>query len=1285
MPESETRGKGLERDLPPANGDGSRVGASASDSGQRGGGSGSGSKPAHGGDPSGLPQPGDRLEFFEVHAPVGSGGMGAVFLATDLRLDRQVALKILPPEQASDPETVHRFYHEGRAAARLDHENIARVYTLGQDRGLHYIAYEYVDGTTLRQMVEQRGVLSSAETVDIGLQIANALVHAAGRMVVHRDIKPSNIIVTPEGRAKLVDMGLARRFERDRKDRGLTQSGMTLGTFDYISPEQARDPRNVDVRSDLYSLGCTMYHMLTGQPPFPEGTVLQKLLQHQEEPAPDPRALNPDVPDGLAAIVLKLMEKDRDRRFQTPESLRVALREMALSLGLKLGPHESAAAFVESREPAGWDRHLAWALPLLAFALILTGLYVWRPVGDSRPADSAARERVSTPRPTPPRVTTAKPDEPGAGIAETITPRSVEPILVGSNQDLGAVLARAPGGATIVLTDPGPYRMRLVEVETAPGAGVAPRHLTIRGTDRVTPVVRAELGGTETRGLRALIWLKQGSLRLEGIEFDLGGASMEQSVCALALDDVDAEVTNCVFRGATSGVDGNATVAIVTRSSAHQAITQPLRLLGCVFLGRQAGVRALGPADLDLRNCQAAVSGSLIWAEGRESEKSPVDVRLSEARVVASDDAPVFRFERVAPRVVVEQSWIGAAGVTEGTLVTLRDSEPLRWRGRGNVYGRLSRYLSRASSNGELEVVRDFNRWAEAEGSTREMRSEARDERLWVLMDPIAESERARVEIAGLFARTRAAGASPGEGDSGGPLDRISDMLGGLMRSARDTRGRREDLVSLDPRESKSIRQPAALPERSGAEGARAEPDTKNPTPGESRGAGAVVASAGSPPTAPVPTMPPMPENPSAPMIQTPMMPDDDSPVNTSASVSSPPVVVAGGAASVHNATAGTADARSLVDASEAVPSRVTNEDEWRRALTRMHPQGGTIRLANQARLKIQALEVPRGGRWTIEGVPGSSRALLQFEANDSAGREAEPVFRLSAGAVLELRELDIVVKGAALAEGSSAEVFRMEPGADLSLSRCTVTLVPGGTDAGSGGWVVARIARDRDPAGEAPTALVRVEDSFIRGGGDVIDIGARRRIDLTLANSAVVTSGSLLAARGAARGVASDTHKLSIRQSTIRAAGGLVRLSSSAAESQLPQVDIVARDTILATTQRGAPLLRIQSQDDADDARNRISWEGHGVVYHMIDVYRLHDPAQAGASPVPFRRLSWDVAVGPREDTPFHGDARWARPWRDDQRAWTASRDDVRLAFDSPVSLAGPRLDRLPEPPPLD
>src|SRR5262249_44121590 len=182
-----------------------------------------------------LPQAHELIDTFRLEEAIGTGGMGAVYRALDTKLDRQVALKLLPPDQASDAEVVRRFYQEGRAAARLDHENIARVFSIGQDGAFPYIAFEYIEGVTIRQRVELSGPLPVAEAIDITLQIAHALVHACERGVIHRDIKPSNIILTPQGRAKLVDMGLARRFEREG-DHGLTQSGMTLGTFDYISP-----------------------------------------------------------------------------------------------------------------------------------------------------------------------------------------------------------------------------------------------------------------------------------------------------------------------------------------------------------------------------------------------------------------------------------------------------------------------------------------------------------------------------------------------------------------------------------------------------------------------------------------------------------------------------------------------------------------------------------------------------------------------------------------------------------------------------------------------------------------------------------------------------------------------------------------------------------------------------------------------------------------------------------------------------------------------------------------
>ena len=201
---------------------------------------------------------------------------------------------------------------------------------------MKFIAFEYVKGDNVRDLIERQGRLAVDEAVNYTLQIAVALLQASAQGVVHRDIKPSNIIVTATGRAKLVDLGLARseRIVDDQDE--LTIPGTTLGTFDYISPEQARDPRSADVRSDIYSLGCTMYHMLTGDPPYPEGTVLQKLLQHKGNVThPDPVQKNRAVPPALSAIVRRMMDKDVSRRYQSADMLLRNLMFMAGRLGLR--------------------------------------------------------------------------------------------------------------------------------------------------------------------------------------------------------------------------------------------------------------------------------------------------------------------------------------------------------------------------------------------------------------------------------------------------------------------------------------------------------------------------------------------------------------------------------------------------------------------------------------------------------------------------------------------------------------------------------------------------------------------------------------------------------------------------------------------------------------------------------------------------------------------------------------------------------------------------------------
>jgi serine/threonine protein kinase len=309
-----------------------------------------------------------RLERF-----IGGGGMGAVFRAHDTTLDRVVAVKVLAGRQTDDEELLRRFRNEAQSAARLDHENIGRVFAVGSEAGWHYIVLEFIEGRNVRDIVREDGPLDVARAVDVAVQVADALEHASLRDVVHRDVKPSNIVITPAGRARIVDMGLARLHDM-AGERDLTMSGMTLGTFDYISPEQARDPRIADVRSDLYSLGCTIFFMLTGRPPFSEGTMVQKLLQHQQEAPPAIESLRPDVPRRLAAILGHLMEKDPADRYQRPAELVADLIALAHDEGMAVtAPRTRTVASVRRRRTASL---LPWALPVAALVALVGGLWL---------------------------------------------------------------------------------------------------------------------------------------------------------------------------------------------------------------------------------------------------------------------------------------------------------------------------------------------------------------------------------------------------------------------------------------------------------------------------------------------------------------------------------------------------------------------------------------------------------------------------------------------------------------------------------------------------------------------------------------------------------------------------------------------------------------------------------------------------------------------------------------------------------------------------------------------
>lgn len=315
---------------------------------------------------------GTTLEHLKLEKFVGGGGMGAVFRALDTNLNRTVAVKVLSGDR-TDPDTQQRFQKEAQNAAQLDHRNIAQVFHVGEAKGLHYIVFEFIEGVNIRDLVKQKGPLPLEEAISYMLQVAEALNHASQRDIVHRDIKPSNVLVTAQGRAKLVDMGLARLHHLESESEDLTASGVTLGTFDYISPEQARDPRLADVRSDLYSLGCTFYFMLTGRPPFPDGTVLQKLLRHSSEQPADPRQARAELDEEVVEVVVKLLAKQPRDRYQQPRELIDKLHGIADRLNLRdIARDITAPSPFRARAATLALRSLPLAIPL---ALLLVAVF----------------------------------------------------------------------------------------------------------------------------------------------------------------------------------------------------------------------------------------------------------------------------------------------------------------------------------------------------------------------------------------------------------------------------------------------------------------------------------------------------------------------------------------------------------------------------------------------------------------------------------------------------------------------------------------------------------------------------------------------------------------------------------------------------------------------------------------------------------------------------------------------------------------------------------------------
>jgi hypothetical protein len=326
----------------------------------------------------------EQLGRYQLLDKLGQGGMGTVFLANDTRLDRRVAVKVLPPESVHNPDAIARFQREAKALAKLSHPGIVQAFDSEEENGRHFLVMEYVEGQSLLDVLKRDGRIAPTYAADFIHQAAAALQHAHDKGLIHRDLKPSNLLLSSSGQIKILDLGLARFLQDQIGDPTRTREGTGIGTPDYAAPEQFRDAHHADGRADIYALGCTLYHLLTGRVPFPGSSLAEKYDAHQKRKPTPLQELCADIPGGLVLVVQRMMAKHPAERFQTAAEAAAALAPYVAGssasfskLATKVNWQGGQLTMTAIEVPPWRRRWLLTGAALVAALLLL--VIIWRP------------------------------------------------------------------------------------------------------------------------------------------------------------------------------------------------------------------------------------------------------------------------------------------------------------------------------------------------------------------------------------------------------------------------------------------------------------------------------------------------------------------------------------------------------------------------------------------------------------------------------------------------------------------------------------------------------------------------------------------------------------------------------------------------------------------------------------------------------------------------------------------------------------------------------------------